>query len=116
VVESVPRVLPDHLVARVEACGLIVSGPWQEEASGWPGRFVIARSGEDIGGIRLLKPPVVWLYEENGAWVAHKHEMIPGPGPTDFRSTHATAEEALERILHFFSSATVDAEDGRNVG
>jgi hypothetical protein len=92
------------------ACGLIVAGPWRQGASGWLGRLTIAAAEENAGGIHLLKLPVMWLYEEDGAWIAHKHEAIPGPGPTDFRSTHATAEVAVERIMHFFS-ATRHADD-----
>jgi hypothetical protein len=101
--------LPDHLVARVKACGLAVAGPWRQGASGWHGRFTVAAAEKDAGGIRLFESPIVWLYEEDGSWVALRHEMIPGPGPTDFRSTHATAEEAVERILHFFATRVENA-------
>jgi len=35
--------LPDHLMAKLKDQGLLVSGPWQEGARGWLGRFTLSK-------------------------------------------------------------------------
>jgi hypothetical protein len=96
--------LPDHLMAKLKDQGLFVSGPWQEGARGWLRRFTVSngRWVEGEGGIRVLEGPILWIYEEQGFWAAEKHEWVPGPGPTDFRCKHATAEEAVDMVIRFF--------------
>ena len=97
--------LPDHLLAKLKEQGLDISGPWQAGKRGWLGRFTVSRGRwEAEGGITVLEGPVLWIYEEDGFWFAEKHECVPGPGPTDFRCKHATAEEAVDRLLQYFCS------------
>jgi len=97
--------LPDHLLAKLKDQGLDISGPWQEGGRGWLGRFTVSRGRwVEKGGISVLEGPILWIYEEDGFWFAVKHEWVPGPGPTDFRCKHATADEALDRVLQFFCS------------
>lgn len=95
--------LPDDMVATLQGHGLYVSGPWRDGARGWQARRAVSRSGPatDSG---LLSQPLLWIYEEDGAWFLEKHESIPGPGPTDFCSQHTTAEDAVEQALRFFDS------------
>src|SRR5262245_55013953 len=97
--------LPDHLLAKLKEQGLDISGPWQEGKRGWLGRFTVSRGRREAeGGISVLEGPILWIYEEYGFWFAEKHECVPGPGPTDFRCKHATAEEAVDRLLQYFCS------------
>jgi hypothetical protein len=96
--------LPDHLMAKLKDQGLLVSGPWQEGARGWLGRFTLSKGRwVEQGGIRVLEGPILWIYEEQGLWFAEKREWIPGPSPTDFQCKHATAEEAVDVVLRFFA-------------
>src|SRR5262245_29090664 len=96
--------LPNHLLARLKDQGLHVEGPWKEGASGWLGRYTLAKGPwVEHGGIRVLEGPILWIYEEQNFWVAQKHECVPGPGPTDFRCKCATAEEAVDSVLRFFA-------------
>jgi hypothetical protein len=95
--------LPDNMVKKLRDHGLYVSGPWKRDEHGRLARRAVSSSPPIMhNGISILTDTVVWIYEDNGAWVAEKHEIVPGPGPTDFRRTYATADEAVARILQFF--------------
>lgn len=95
--------LPNHLIAKLRDQGLVVLDPGQEGAPGWLGRFTVSRGPwVEAGGVGVLPGPILWIYEEEGVWVAQTHEFIPGPGPTDFRHEHATAEEAVDVVLRFY--------------
>jgi hypothetical protein len=97
--------LPNDLLARLKVRGLHVAGPWQEGEYGWLGRYTVAKGQWEVEeDIRVLEGPILWIYEEDGFWIAQKHEMIPGPGPTDFRCKYAAAEEAIDRVLRFFGT------------
>jgi hypothetical protein len=58
-------------------------------------------------GIRILKEPILWIYEGHGAWFVEKHQWVPqwvpGLPSSDFRCEYATAEAAVEKVLRFFS-------------
>ncbi|SRR6266436_4199573 len=106
--------LPNYLLARLKVQGLHVEGPWQEGKYGWLGRYTVSKGqwGVEKDGVRVLDGPILWIYEEERFWIAKKYEMIPGPGPTDFRCKCATAEEAIDRVLRFFCTQ----ENIRGVG
>jgi hypothetical protein len=100
--------LPAHLVTRLSSHGLVVSGPWQKDQHGWLGRYTVG-AGEEVdteSGIRLLKGPVLWIYEDHGVWFVEKHQWVPywvpGLPSPDFRCEYATAEDAVDKVLRFF--------------
>jgi hypothetical protein len=97
--------LPNHLLAKLKDQGLDISGPWQEGGRGWLGRYRVSKGRwVEHGDISVLEGPILWIYEEDGFWLAAKHEWVSGPGPTDFRWKYATAAEAVDRVLQFFCS------------
>ena len=98
-----PLLLPDSEIAKLRNEGLVVEGPWQKGARGWLGRFTIARGPWiEYGGISLLPPPILWIYEKDGFWFAEKREGIPVAFGTDFQCTFPTANGAVGKVLQFF--------------
>jgi hypothetical protein len=93
--------LPAHLVT---SHGLVVSGPWQKDQRGWLSRYTVG-AGEEVNtesGIRILTPPILWIYEDKGVWFVEKHEWVPGLPSPDFRCEYANAEDAVEKVQRFF--------------
>ena len=50
----------------------------------------------------LLDAPSAQLFHQDAKYVVCVHEMVPGPGPGDFRNEHDNLDEAINDILEYY--------------